>query len=217
VWNVFLPAAFVPAAFFLIMGAYPFVEQWATGDKRFHLVLDRPRNAPNRTGLGVAIMIMGAIIQLAGADDVEALHFYLPYENLVWFYRIGFFVLPVAGFFVTRHICLALQRADRRQLRQGDIYGLATMNGAYAPVARPMSEEEKARMDARQPTELLTLTPRHLIPMPTPRRISEQVRARLNHFYLRTRLETPSARDGMDSMPGEPDSQHAAARQKTDH
>ncbi len=71
VWNVFLPAAPLPIAFFLIMGAYPFVEQRATGDKRYQLVLDRPRNVPSRTGLGVAIMAMGAVIRVSGADDVR--------------------------------------------------------------------------------------------------------------------------------------------------
>ena len=31
---------------------YPFLEAWVTGDKREHHLLDRPRNAPTRTGLG---------------------------------------------------------------------------------------------------------------------------------------------------------------------
>ncbi|MBV9446499.1 MAG: ubiquinol-cytochrome c reductase cytochrome b subunit [Streptosporangiaceae bacterium] len=212
VWNVFLPAAFVPFAFFLIMGVYPFVEQWATGDKRIHLVLDRPRNAPSRTGLGVAIMAMGADIQIAGADDVIAYHLNFPIEDFVWVLRIGFFVFPVIGFFVTRHICLALQRADRRKLRRGETYAIAAMDGAYIPVARPVSDEEKARMEARQPADLIALTPRHLVPVPTPRRVSEQVRARLNHFYTRTRLETPSANPDGDSS----DADRPAAKQKSD-
>ncbi len=33
---------------------YPFIESWVTGDKREHHMLDRPRNGPTRTGLGVA-------------------------------------------------------------------------------------------------------------------------------------------------------------------
>lgn len=54
VWNVFLPAVAFPVAFFLLMGVYPFFEQWAVGDWRDHQLLDRPRNAPVRTGIGVA-------------------------------------------------------------------------------------------------------------------------------------------------------------------
>lgn len=31
----------------------------------------------------------------------------------------------------------------------------------------------------------------HLVPLPTPRRPTAQLRARLNHFYLVSRLENP--------------------------
>jgi ubiquinol-cytochrome c reductase cytochrome b subunit len=199
VWNVFLPAVALPVAFFLVMGCYPFFEQWATGDRRYHLVLDRPRNVPSRTGIGVAIMAMAADIQLAGADDVIGYHLDIPVEYLVWFFRVGFFVLPALGFGVTRHVCLALQRADRRKLREGTSYGIAVQEErAYTAVSRPVSAEERAVLEARQPEQFLAPTPRHLIPLPTPGRAAAQLRARLNHFYLRTRLETPSARAGLD-------------------
>jgi quinol---cytochrome-c reductase cytochrome b subunit len=193
VWNAFLPAVALPIAFFLVMGCYPVIEQWATGDRRDHQILDRPRNAPSRTALGVAVIAMALNIQLAAADDVIALHLNIPIEALVWLFRVGFFVFPVAGFLVARHVCLALQRADARKLRQGESYGIAVQGRAYAPVSRPLPEETRAIVEARQPVELLRPTPRHLIPLPTPHRMSEQVRARLNHFYVRTRLETPSS------------------------
>jgi ubiquinol-cytochrome c reductase cytochrome b subunit len=219
VWAVFLPAVALPAAFFLIMGCYPFLEQWATGDKRSHQVLDRPRNAPARTGIGVAIMAMAADIQLAGADDVIAYHLNMPLEYLVWVLRIGFFGFPVIGFVLARNVCLALQRADRRRLRQGRAYGIAAQAGgrAYTAASRPVSAEERAVIEAGQPAELLIPTPRHLVPLPTPHRVTGQVRARLNHFYLRTWLEARSARDGLDGradgrehgLDGERESQQA--------
>jgi ubiquinol-cytochrome c reductase cytochrome b subunit len=81
-WGVLIPGVLLPTAFFLLMGGYPFVEQWATGDRRPHTVLDRPRNMPARTGAGAAIVTMAAVIQLAGADDVIS-------------YRFGFSIFPV--------------------------------------------------------------------------------------------------------------------------
>jgi ubiquinol-cytochrome c reductase cytochrome b subunit len=48
-------------------------------------------------------------------------------------------------------------------------------------------------MEARRPDELFTPIPRHLVPLPTPRRALIHVRARVNHFYVLSRLETPSA------------------------
>ena len=62
-----------------------------------------------------------------------------------------------------------------------------------APVARPASGEERAVMEARRPDELFMPIPRHLVPLPTPGRVLAQVRARVNHFYVLTRLETLSA------------------------
>ena len=226
VWNIFLPAVVFPAAFFLAMGCYPAIEQWATGDRRDHQLLDRPRNAPNRTGIGVAVMALSVDIQLAGADDVIALHLNIPFEYLVWTFRIGFFAFPLICFLVTRRICLALQRADRRKLREGETYGIAAVpepdsgEQAYAPVNQPLPEEVRALVEARQPAELLRPTPQHLIPLPTPRRITAQVRARLNHFYVRTRLENPESlalldgqqADGQQADGHEPDRGEQAGR-----
>jgi ubiquinol-cytochrome c reductase cytochrome b subunit len=150
-------------------------------------------------------MAMAADIQLAGADDVISFHLNIPVEILVWLFRVGFFVFPAVGFVVARHVCLALQRADRRKLREGETYGIAVAEPAeaYLPVNRPLPEETRAIVEARQPVELLMPTPRHLVPLPTPHRMSAQVKARLNHFYVRSRLESPQSLallDGQDQQ-----------------
>jgi ubiquinol-cytochrome c reductase cytochrome b subunit len=192
-WNIFIPGVVLVIAFFLVMGGYPFFEQWATGDRRYHQVLDRPRNMPARTAIGAAIVAMAADLQLAGADDVIAFHFAIPVEYLVWTFRAGFFVLPVVAFVVTKRACIALQRRDRRKLSQGTEFSVATLadGTAYAAVARPLSDEERAVIEARRPDELFTPIPRHLVPLPTPRRVLAQLQARVNHFYVLSRLETP--------------------------
>jgi quinol---cytochrome-c reductase cytochrome b subunit len=203
-WNVFVPGVVLVIVFFVIMGGYPFFEQWAIGDTRSHQVLDRPRNMPARTALGAAIVAMAIDLELAGADDVIAFHLNMPVEYLVWAFRAGFFVLPVLAFLATRRACIALQRRDRRRLRRGTEFGIAAQREgtAYAAVARPASAEERAVMAARRPDELFTPIPRHLVPLPTPRRVLAQLRARANHFYVLSRLETPSAGapPGMDGQ-----------------
>ena len=112
-----------------------------------------------------------------------------------WVGLVGFFVFPVAGFFLARHICLALQRADARKLREGESYGIAVAGPvqAYIPVNKPLPEEARTLAEARQPAELLVPTPRHIVPLPTPHRVVAQVRSRLNHFYVRTLLENPKS------------------------
>jgi ubiquinol-cytochrome c reductase cytochrome b subunit len=190
-WNVFLAAAVLPAAFFLLAGVYPAFEEWAVGDLRHHQILDRPRNAPGRTALGVAIIAMGADLLLAGSDDLITNWLQLSIFGVVWFFRVGFFAFPVIGYFVTRHICRVMQAHDRRRLRAGTEFGIAVESGGgFAPVSRPVSEEERYVLEAHRPEYLIAPYPRHLLPLPTARRIRAQIRARLNHFYTLDRLET---------------------------
>jgi ubiquinol-cytochrome c reductase cytochrome b subunit len=242
-WNVFIPAVLLPVIFFVLMYAYPFFERWVIGDNRPHNVLDRPRYTPTRTGIGVAVVTSAVVLQIAGGDDVIAFHLGIAVEDLVWVTRVSFFVLPVIAFFVTRHVCVALQRADRRRLRVGHPYGITAQSldglapdgyspdgtalgrtGArpepggvvarpgpatlapgqadghvltpqpelsYATVNYPLTEQEQERLTAHRPDELIRPIPRHLVPLPSPRRIAAQVRARLNHVYLVSALEPP--------------------------
>jgi ubiquinol-cytochrome c reductase cytochrome b subunit len=210
-WNVFIPTVVLPALFFIFMYAYPFFERWVIGDARPHNVLDRPRNTPTRTGIGVAVITSAIVLQVAGGDDVISDHLGIADEDLVWVLRAAFFLLPAAAFFLTRRVCLALQRADRRRLRAGAPTGIAPLSpddasqdGAvpapdggtpsersYAPVSRPLSEDEQARLNAYRPDMLVRPIPRHLIPLPTPRRALAQVHSRLNHAYLLSWLEAP--------------------------
>jgi ubiquinol-cytochrome c reductase cytochrome b subunit len=190
VWAVFLPAVALPAVFFFLAGLYPVFEEWATGDLRHHQILDRPRHAPGRTAFGVAVIVMGADLLLAGSDDLLSRWLMLSLYDLVWLFRIGFFVFPVAGFLITRHVCRAMQRSDRRKLRAGIADAIIPEDGAYAVVSRPVPAEQRIRMDGHRPEQLVAPIPRHLIPLPTPRRIRAQLRARLNRLYTSDRLET---------------------------
>ena len=52
-FNILIPAMILPGLITVPMILYPWIEQWATGDRREHHLLDRPRNVPTRTGLGV--------------------------------------------------------------------------------------------------------------------------------------------------------------------
>ena len=61
--NILVPALILPGILFTALGLYPFIEQWVTGDKRDHNVLDRPRNVPTRTALGMtAITFYGILL-----------------------------------------------------------------------------------------------------------------------------------------------------------
>jgi ubiquinol-cytochrome c reductase cytochrome b subunit len=193
-WNVFIPGAMVPMLFFGALYLYPFFEQWASGDRRYHHVLDRPRNAPTRCGIGAAVIAMAIVLQLAAGDDVISDQFHVDLFGIVWVLRVAFFALPLAGFWLARHTCLALQQRDQARLAHGLDKGTVQPlpGGGFGARATPVPAERLPVLAARPPDSQIAWMPRHIVPLPTPRRVLAQVRARLNHFYTRYRRETPS-------------------------
>jgi len=117
--SVLIPFA-VPLT--VILGGatfWPFFEQWATGDKSYHHINDRPRNAPVRTGVGIATVVFYGILWAEGANDVIADQLQIPLYTVTWIARIAIIIAPPIAFFVTRRVCLGLQRKDRGELLHG--------------------------------------------------------------------------------------------------
>src|SRR4029453_13699756 len=105
-WNVFLPIIVLPGLMFTILLMLPFVEAWITGDKREHHLLRRPRNAPTRTALMVALMTFIGITWQATANDLIAIKFDLSLNQITYFNRIMVFAGPVIAFIITRRWCI---------------------------------------------------------------------------------------------------------------
>ncbi|MFJ4279825.1 cytochrome bc complex cytochrome b subunit [Streptomyces massasporeus] len=143
VLGVFIPFSLFPLIL-LALGLYPFLEAWITGDKREHHILDRPRNAPVRTGLGVAWLTLYAVLLIGGGNDIVATHLHLSINVITWFVRIGVFVLPVVAFVVTKKICMGLQRRDRAKVLHGRETGTIKRlpTGEYIEVHEPLPQAE---------------------------------------------------------------------------
>ncbi|KQP01893.1 ubiquinol-cytochrome c reductase cytochrome b subunit [Leifsonia sp. Leaf264] len=109
----------VVSLFLLAVVAYPFIEEWTTGDSRDHNLLDRPRNTPGRTGFGVAGIVFFGALWGAGSADIAATHFRLGIESVVHTFQVLLLVGPIIAFVLTRRICLALQNKDRELLLHG--------------------------------------------------------------------------------------------------
>jgi ubiquinol-cytochrome c reductase cytochrome b subunit len=112
--NPFWGGALFPTLVFLFLYLSPWLERRFTGEYGFHNLLDRPRDAPWRTALGVALFTWVFIIFLAGASDRVFVSFGVSYEAQIWVYRVLMLVLPLVALFVTRRFCYALQESDRR-------------------------------------------------------------------------------------------------------
>ncbi|MFF5493033.1 cytochrome bc complex cytochrome b subunit [Streptomyces aquilus] len=141
--GVFIPFSLFPLILAAI-GAYPFIEAWITGDKREHHILDRPRNVPVRTGLGVAWLSLYVVLLIGGGNDVVATHLHLSINAITWFVRIAVFVVPVLAFVVTKRICLGLQRRDRDKVLHGRESGIIRRlpHGEYVEVHEPLAQAQ---------------------------------------------------------------------------
>ena len=142
--NILIPGLIIPGIIFTGMALYPFIEQWITGDKREHHILDRPRNAPNRTALGVMSLTFMLVALLNGGNDLIATAFDLSINQIMWFSRIGIIVLPPLAFIITKRLCLSLQRADRELVLHGRETGRLVMmpSGEFVEVHEPISPEK---------------------------------------------------------------------------
>ncbi|MEU5859426.1 cytochrome bc complex cytochrome b subunit, partial [Nocardiopsis dassonvillei] len=117
--GVLIPGLGIMGLLFGALGAWPFIEQWITGDKRAHNVADRPRNAPVRTGVGVAGIIFYGVLWMSGSNDIISETFSISLYMTTYIFRVLVIVGPVVGFFVAKRICLGLQRRDRETLEHG--------------------------------------------------------------------------------------------------
>lgn len=157
--NVIIPAMVVPGILFTLLAAYPFVEAAVTGDRSEHHVLDRPRNRPFRTAFGVSLLTAFFILVLAGSNDLIATHFHLSINDITWAFRALIFLGPWFAFWVTKRICLGLQRKDRELVLHGHETGriVRFANGEYIEVHKPLDAHERwlrVQHDAIRPLEI---------------------------------------------------------------
>lgn len=173
-----------------VVAAYPFLEEWITDDHGEHHLLDRPRDTPTRTGIGVAGLVFFGVLWLAGSADLVAVAFSLTIEAVIATLQVAVLIGPVIAFELTRRVCLGLQRKDRELLLHGFETGriVRLPGGEYLEVHRPVSEVERQRLAGvvdQQPA-LLRPDARGRI---TPAR---RLRARLSRFFFEDRIVRPA-------------------------
>jgi ubiquinol-cytochrome c reductase cytochrome b subunit len=156
-FSVLIPAA-LPFGLILTGAAFwPFFERWATGDRSWHNINDRLRNAPIRTATGMATVVFYGILWAEGANDVIADYLSIPLYTVTWIARVLVFVGPAVAFIVTRRICLGLQRKDKELLEHGLETGIIRQlpNGEFVEIHRPVNEEERAILEAKKVPALM--------------------------------------------------------------
>jgi ubiquinol-cytochrome c reductase cytochrome b subunit len=151
-WSVFIPALVPIGLIFTGAALWPFFEQWATGDRSSHNTLDRPRNAPIRTATGIAAIVFYGVLWAEGANDVLADKLQVPLYTITWIARIAMFAGPAFAFWLTRRICIALQRKDASELAHGFESGIIRQlpNGEFVEIHQPVDEEARAVIEGKK-------------------------------------------------------------------
>ena len=194
-WNVFIPSVVIPGILFTGLALYPFLEAWATGDKREHNLLDRPRNAPVRTGIGVMAIVFYGILWIGGGNDLVATTFDLSINAISWTLRIMLIVAPPVAFIITKRICLGLQRRDREKLLHGYESGriLRLPHGEFIEVHQPLNEKELAVISSKPDTPVLPAPSKADIDgVRNPNYRRDSLRHKLSAFFYGANVPRPS-------------------------
>ena len=141
--NILLPLV-ISLVFLAAVAIYPFVENWVTGDKREHHVLDRPRNAPVRTAIGAAGVTFYAVLWAGASTDLIATNFKMNLNQVLVSMQISLIILPIVAFLVTKRVCLALQRKDKEIAIHGRESGriVRLPHGEYIEVHEPLDPHD---------------------------------------------------------------------------
>ncbi|WP_159942174.1 MULTISPECIES: cytochrome bc complex cytochrome b subunit [unclassified Nocardiopsis] len=198
--GVLIPGLGIMGLLFGALAAWPFLEQWITGDKRVHNVADRPRNAPVRTGLGVAGIVFYGVLWMAGSNDILSETFSISLYTTTYILRTLLIVGPILGFIIAKRICLGLQRRDKETLEHGYESGIIQQlpSGEFIEVHKASSEETEHVLKSKPPVTSTALTEPEVddkgVENPEARKGRGRFRRALAHWYTKDNVSLDGVR-----------------------
>lgn len=193
--NMIIPVVIL-VVFLALVLFYPFIEAWITGDKREHHIAERPRNNPTRTAIGAAGAVFYAVMWAAASSDLIATHFAVSMEGVIHTLQALLILGPIIAYFLTKRICLALQKKDREIALHGYETGriVRLPGGEYVEVHRPVDEYERWKLVEYDHYEPLILRPN------AKGRISfaQRARATMSRWFFEDRI-TPITQAELES------------------
>ena len=165
---------------------YPFIEAWITGDKREHHIADRPRNAPTRTAIGAAGVTFYAVLWAAASSDIIATHFMLTMEGVIHALQAIVILGPFIAYFITKRVCIALQKKDREIVLHGYESGriVRLPGGEFIEVHEPLDEYERWRLVSYDDYKPLMIRPNARGKITA----GQQVRAGMSRWFFEDRI-----------------------------
>jgi ubiquinol-cytochrome c reductase cytochrome b subunit len=148
----FIPAVLFPAVFFAGILLWPVIEQRVTGDEAPHHLLNRARDVPWRSGIGVGVLAFAGILTVAGSNDVLARFFGVPVEGITTALRVLLLVVPLAAGAATYEVCRELGQGAGPERRSRWIRLRRSAAGGFEEV-EPGDPDGGSASTAREPEE----------------------------------------------------------------
>jgi ubiquinol-cytochrome c reductase cytochrome b subunit len=111
--NPFWGGALFPLIVMGFLYLWPWLERKATGDYAYHNLLDRPRDAPWRTAIGVGFITWVFLVFVAGSSDRTDVLFNLSYQAQIHTYWVLVWGGPLIAGAIAYRTCVELQRGER--------------------------------------------------------------------------------------------------------
>ncbi len=109
--GLFIPAVLFPSVFFAGILLWPLIEHRVSGDDTPHHLLNRARDVPWRSAVGVGVLAFAVILTVAGSNDVLARFLGVPVERITTALRVSLVIIPPIAGYVMYQICRELNRA----------------------------------------------------------------------------------------------------------
>jgi ubiquinol-cytochrome c reductase cytochrome b subunit len=130
--NPFWGGALFPLLVLGFLYFWPWLERKLNGDHAFHNVLERPRDNPLRTAIGVGMISWVTLVFIAGSSDRVYVLLDLPYTSQIWVYRVAVWVIPLVLAALAYWVCEALVASEKVEADQHEAEAQARLAQMHA-------------------------------------------------------------------------------------
>jgi ubiquinol-cytochrome c reductase cytochrome b subunit len=116
--NPFWGGAAFPLVVFGFLYLWPSIERRLTGDTAFHNLVERPRDNPLRTAVGVGMVTWVLLVFIAGSSDRVYVWLNISYTSQIDVYRVLVFVLPLVAAAIAHRVCEELVAGEKVEADQ---------------------------------------------------------------------------------------------------
>jgi ubiquinol-cytochrome c reductase cytochrome b subunit len=144
--NPFFGGLLYPTVVFGLLFFWPNLERAVTKDRRRHHLLDRPRDAPRRTAIGVAALVNVIVVFVAGASDRILVELGFDYAAQIRVFQVLFLAGPVVAYAVTKRICDELRSRATHPLAPASGHFVRRLgDGSFLVIPPPSPPEDGGR------------------------------------------------------------------------